>query len=200
MTSEDVLHSFFVPAFRTKQDVVPGRYTTTWFTATKAGRYQIFCSQYCGTNHSAMIGWVYAMEPKDYQIWLGGSAAEGSLADNGKALFSQLACDNCHKPDNSGRCPNLIGLFSQPVKLVGGSTVKADEAYIRESILQPQSKIVAGYDAVMPTFQGLVTEDQVLQLVEYIKSLGPKPGTAPAESSPKPAKKSRTAGSKPVNQ
>ena len=200
MTSEDVVHSFFVPAFRTKQDVVPGRYSTTWFTATKAGRYQIFCSQYCGTNHSAMIGWVYAMEPKDYQIWLGGSAAEGSLADNGKALFSQLACDNCHKPDNSGRCPNLIGLFSQPVKLVGGSTVKADEAYIRESILQPQAKIVAGYDPVMPTFQGLVTEDQVLQLVEYVKSLGPKPGTAPAESSPKPAKESRTAGSKPVNQ
>ena len=198
MTREDVLHSFFVPAFRTKQDVVPGRYTTTWFTATKAGRYQIFCSQYCGTNHSAMIGWVYAMEPRDYQIWLGGGAPEGSLADSGKALFSQLACDNCHKSDNTGRCPNLTGLFNQPVKLADGSTVKADEAYIRESILQPQAKIVSGFDPVMPTFQGLVTEDQVLQLVEYVKSLGLKPGTSSVESTSESAIRTRTAGSKPA--
>ena len=113
MTSEDVIHSFFVPAFRTKQDVVPGRYTTTWFTPTKPGKYHLFCAEYCGTNHSGMIGWVYVMEPKDYQNWLSGGAAEGSLAENGKKLFEQLACSNCHKEDNSGRGPNLVGRVRQ---------------------------------------------------------------------------------------
>ena len=179
MASEDVIHSFFVPAFRTKQDVVPGTYTTTWFTATKTGKYHLFCAEYCGTRHSAMIGWIYVMEPADYEAWLGGGAASGSLADNGKKLFEQLACNNCHREDNTGRCPNLVGLFGQPVKLAGGNSVKADEAYIRESILQPQAKIVAGYEPVMPTFQGLVTEDQLVQLVEYVKSIGPKPAAAP---------------------
>jgi cytochrome c oxidase subunit II len=182
MASEDVIHSFFVPAFRTKQDVVPGRYTTTWFTPTKPGKYHLFCAEYCGTNHSAMIGWVYVMEPNDYQAWLSGGAAEGSLAENGKKLFEQLACNNCHREDNTGRCPNLVNIFGKQVQLAGGGTVKADEAYIRESILQPQAKVVAGFEPVMPTFQGLVTEDQVLQLVEYVKSLGPKPGTGPVDT------------------
>ena len=188
MTSEDVIHSFFVPAFRTKQDVLPGRYTTTWFEPTRAGRYHLFCAEFCGTRHSAMIGWVYVMEPRDYQTWLSGGAGEGSLAENGKKLFEQLACDTCHKPDNSGRGPNLTGIFGKNVPLTGGATVKADESYIRESILQPQSKIVAGYDPVMPTFQGLVTEDQVLQLVEYVKSLSPKPpaGSTPTEKKSAP--------------
>jgi cytochrome c oxidase subunit 2 len=181
MTSEDVIHSFFVPAFRTKQDVVPGRYTTTWFTATKPGKYHLFCAEYCGANHSGMGGWIYAMEPQDYQTWLGGGTPGASLAENGQRLFENLACANCHKADGSGRCPDLAGLFNKDVKLADGSTVKADEGYIRESILRPAAKIVAGYQPSMPTFQGLVTEEGVLELVEYIKSLGPNPGAGQAE-------------------
>ena len=175
MTSEDAIHSFFVPAFRTKQDAVPGRYTTTWFKPTKVGKYHLFCAEYCGTNHSRMGGWVYVMAPRDYEAWLSGGASGGSLAENGQKLFDELACGNCHKPDGSGRCPSLTGLFGKTVQLAGGATVKADEGYIRESILQPQAKIVAGYGPIMPTFQGLVTEEGVLQLIEYIKSLGPPP-------------------------
>jgi cytochrome c oxidase subunit 2 len=189
MASEDVIHSFFVPAFRTKQDVVPGRYSTTWFTATKPGKYHLFCAEYCGTNHSGMIGWVYVMEPMDYQNWLSGGAAEVSMAENGKKLFEQLACSNCHKEDSSGRGPNLVGLFGKQVQLAGGGVVKADDAYFRESILNPQAKIVSGFEPVMPTFQGLVTEEQLVQLVEYVKSLGPKPGTGPANSGQKPEPK-----------
>jgi cytochrome c oxidase subunit 2 len=175
MTSEDAIHSFFVPAFRTKQDAVPGRYTTTWFTPTKVGKYHLFCAEYCGTNHSRMGGWVYVMAPRDYEAWLSGGASGGSLAENGQKLFDELACGNCHKPDGSGRCPSLTGLFGKTVQLVGGDTVKADDGYIRESILQPQAKIVAGYGPIMPTFQGLVTEEGVMQLIEYIKSLAPPP-------------------------
>jgi cytochrome c oxidase subunit 2 len=177
MTSEDAIHSFFVPAFRTKQDAVPGRYTTTWFTPTKAGKYHLFCAEYCGTNHSRMGGWVYVMAPRDYEAWLSGGTSGGSLAENGQKLFDELACGNCHKPDNSGRCPSLTGLFGKTVQLAGGATVLADEGYIRESILQPQAKIVAGYGPIMPTFQGLVTEEGVTQLIEYIKSLAPPPAS-----------------------
>jgi cytochrome c oxidase subunit 2 len=179
MTSEDVIHSFFVPAFRTKQDVLPGRYTTTWFEATKPGKYHLFCAEYCGTKHSGMIGWVYVMEPQDYQAWLSGGAPEGSLASNGAKLFQDLACGNCHYADGHGRCPSLVGLFGSPVRLAEGGTVKADEAYIRESILNPNAKIVAGFQPIMPTFQGLVTEEGLLQLIEYIKSMGPRAGAAP---------------------
>ncbi len=179
MTSEDVIHSFYVPAVRTKQDVLPGRYTTTWFQPTQAGKYHLFCAEYCGTKHSGMIGWVYVMEPQDYQAWLSGGRAMGSLAENGQKLFQDLACGNCHHEDGQGRCPNLVGLFGKPVQLADGSTVRADEAYIRESILSPAAKIVAGFQPIMPTFQGLVTEEGVLQLIEYIKSLGQRPGAAP---------------------
>ena len=192
MTSEDVIHSFFVPAFRTKQDVVPGRYSTTWWTPTKAGKYHLFCAEYCGTRHSGMIGWIYVMEPQDYQKWLSGGAASGSLAENGAKLFQDLACSNCHKADGSGRCPSLVGLFGRDVKLSDGKVVKADEAYIRESILQPNAKIVASFQPVMPTFQGLVTEEGVLSLIEYVKSLGEKPGAGPATGNavtPAPAKR-----------
>ncbi len=183
MTSEDVIHSFFVPDFRTKQDVVPGRYSTTWFKPTKAGKYHLFCAEYCGTNHSGMVGWIYVMEPRDYQAWLSGGAAMGSLAEEGGKLFDSLACANCHKADGSGRCPTLVGLYGSTVQLAGGATVKADDAYIRESILQPAAKIVAGYQPVMPTFQGLVTEEGVVQLIEYIKSLGERPGAGSATGS-----------------
>jgi cytochrome c oxidase subunit 2 len=181
MTSEDVIHSFFVPAFRTKQDVVPGRYTTTWFTAIKPGKYHLFCAEYCGNNHSGMGGWIYVMDPQDYEAWLSGGTPGATLAENGRTLFENLACANCHKSDGTGRCPNLTGLFGKDVKLADGSTVKADEGYIRESILRPEAKIVAGYQPSMPTFQGLVTEEGVLQLIEYVKSLGPNPGAGQAE-------------------
>ncbi len=186
MTSEDVIHSFYVPSFRVKQDVVPGRYSTLWFQPTKPGRYHLFCAEYCGTKHSGMTGWIEVMAPRDYQAWLSGGATTGSLAENGQKLFEDLACGNCHKADGSGRCPTLVNLFGGTVVLTGGATVTADEAYIRESILQPAAKVVAGYQPVMPTFQGLVTEEGVLQLVEYIKSLGPKPAAGQAA---KPAMK-----------
>ena len=185
MTSEDVIHSFYVPAFRTKEDVVPGRYSTTWWTPTKVGKYHLFCAEYCGTKHSGMTGWIYVMEPQDYQAWLNGGRAFGSLAENGEKLFQDLACGNCHKADGSGRCPTLVGLFGKRIELANGQMVQADEAYVRESILQPNAKVVAGYQPLMPTFQGLVTEEGVLQLIEYIKSLTPKAGagtTTPAET------------------
>jgi cytochrome c oxidase subunit 2 len=184
MTSEDVIHSFFVPAMRVKQDVVPGRYSTLWFEPTKPGKYHLFCAEYCGTNHSRMIGSVYVMEPQEYQQWISGGAPQGSLAQEGGRLFESLACANCHHLDGSGRCPNLTGLFGRNVLLSTGQTVRADEAYIRESILQPTAKIVAGYQPVMPTFQGLVTEEGVLQLIEYIKSLSPPPGPPTEHSGP----------------
>ena len=185
MTSEDVIHDFFVPAFRTKADVLPGRYTTTWFKPTRPGKYHLFCSQYCGTNHYAMIGWVYVMEPQDYQTWLSGGT-QGTLAQTGEKLFQDLACANCHHlNDPPGRGPNLRNLYGSLVDLTGGGHVKADEEYLRESILNPSAKIVAGYQPIMPTFQGLVTEENVLQLIEYIKSLTQKPapgGPAAAKS------------------
>jgi len=172
MGSEDVIHSFFIPDFRVKADVVPGRYNTMWFTATKPGRYHIFCTQYCGTKHSAMIGWVTAMEPAEYQAWLSGGTSGGSMADNGAKLFQDLACITCHLENGQGRAPVLKGLYGKTVQLQSGQTVTVDDAYIRESVLNPQAKVVAGFQPIMPTFQGLVTEEQLLQLIAYIKSLG----------------------------
>ena len=174
MTSEDVLHDFFVPAFRTKADVVPGKYTTEWFRPTKVGQYHIFCAEYCGTKHSGMVGTVYVMEAADYDAWLGGGTGQGSLADQGSQLFSQLGCVTCHASDGHGRCPNLAGVYGTIQNLQGGAKVKADEAYIRESILYPEAKIVEGYQPIMPTFKGLVTEDGLVKLIEYVKSIGPK--------------------------
>ena len=171
--AEDVIHSFFVPAFRVKLDVVPGRFTTIWFEATKPGRYHLFCAEYCGTRHSGMIGWVVVMEPAEFEAWLSGGAGEGSLASRGQKLFNDLACETCHMPDSKGRGPVLDGLFGKNVQLQGGQTVVADEDYIRESIVNPQAKIVAGYQPLMPTFQGQISEEGLLQLIAYIKSLGP---------------------------
>jgi cytochrome c oxidase subunit 2 len=184
MTTEDVIHSLFIPAFRVKFDVVPGRYTSTWFEATKPGRYHIFCAEYCGTSHSGMIGWVEVMEAPDYQAWLAGGRQEGTLASSGQKVFQDLACNTCHKSDGTGRGPVLEGLFGRQVTVDGGQTITADASYIRESILNPQSKIVEGFQrpSIMPTFQGLVSEEQLLQLVEYIRSLGSasQPGSQPA--------------------
>jgi cytochrome c oxidase subunit II len=179
MTSEDVIHDVFVPAFRIKADVVPGRYTHLWFQSTKPGRYRLFCAEYCGTKHSGMIGQVVVMEPSEYQTWLSGGASEGSLASAGTKLFQDLACNTCHRPDAQGRGPVLEGLFGKTVALQSGETLTVDEAYVRESILQPAAKITSGFQPIMPTFQGLVTEEQLLELIEYVKSLRELPQVQP---------------------
>jgi cytochrome c oxidase subunit 2 len=171
MSSQDVIHSFFVPAFRVKADVLPGRFTQIWFHTTKTGTYHLFCSQYCGTDHSAMIGQVIVMEPVAFQAWLNGGENTGSLASNGQQLFQQLGCATCHRFDTQGRGPNLAGLFGKPVLLEDGRTVTADENYLRESILNPGAKIVAGFKPIMPSFQGQVSEESLGALVAYIKSL-----------------------------
>jgi cytochrome c oxidase subunit 2 len=175
MTSQDVIHSFYVPAFRIKQDVLPGRYTTAWFHATKAGTYHLFCAEYCGTMHSGMIGQVVVMEPAQYEAWMGGGGAMGSLASNGESIFQQLGCSTCHRSDTQGRGPNLVGLFGKRVQLEDGRAVIADENYIRESILSPAAKVVSGFKPIMPVFQGLVSEEQLSALVAYIKSLNQPP-------------------------
>jgi cytochrome c oxidase subunit II len=180
MTSEDVIHDFFVPAFRVKADVLPSRYTSIWFRPTKTGRYHLFCAQYCGTNHAMMGGWVTVMEPAEFEAWLAGGPTPGSLAEAGAKLFRQLACNNCHLSSGKGRGPSLVGLYGSTVRLVGGQTVVADDNYIRESILDPRARIVAGYGPDMPVFQGLVNEEQVLQLIAYIKSLA-SPQAVPGE-------------------
>ena len=178
LASEDVIHSFYVPAFRLKRDVVPGRFNTEWFTATKPGRYHLFCAEYCGTEHSGMIGWVTVMEPADYQNWLAGGGATGSMAQQGSQLFQQLGCSTCHLQDEQGRCPILKGVYGSRVLLDDGRTVLADDAYVRESILNPNAKIVAGFKPdIMPTFQGQVSEEQLLQLIVYVKSLAVKPNS-----------------------
>ncbi|HZQ67852.1 MAG TPA: cytochrome c oxidase subunit II [Terriglobales bacterium] len=175
MTSQDVIHSFYIPAFRIKQDVVPGRYTYAWFRATKPGTYHLFCAEYCGTMHSGMIGSVTVMEPGQYAAWLSGGVASGSLAQTGQALFQQLGCGTCHRTDVQGRGPNLTGIYGKPVTLEDGRTVIADDNYIRESILSPAAKVVSGFKPIMPVFQGLVTEEQLNALVEYVKSLSQSP-------------------------
>jgi cytochrome c oxidase subunit 2 len=171
MTSEDVIHDVFVPAFRVKADVIPGRYTSIWFNPTKRGRYHLFCAEYCGTRHSGMVGEVVVMDPTEYQTWLSGGGPEGSLAEGGAKLFASLACNTCHRPDAQGRGPVLEGLFGKTVTLQSGETITVDEAYVRESILNPSAKITAGFQPIMPTFQGLVSEEQLLELIEYVKSL-----------------------------
>jgi cytochrome c oxidase subunit II len=175
MGSEDVIHDFYVPAFRVKMDVVPGRYNTMWFRPTKIGKYHFFCSQYCGTNHAVMGGWVTVMDPAQYAAWLSDEGGDLNPVSAGEKLFSQLACSTCHLPNGTGRGPSLNGVYSGKVLLADGSTIIADEAYIRESILQPKAKIVAGYQPVMPTFQGLVTEEQIMNLTAYVKSLQTQP-------------------------
>jgi cytochrome c oxidase subunit 2 len=169
MTSQDVIHSFYVPAFRIKQDVLPGRYTVEWFRATKPGTYHLFCAEYCGTQHSGMIGSIVVQEPAQYEAWMSGGST-GPLSATGEKIFAELGCSTCHRSDSSGRGPNLQGVFGKPVQLEDGRTVTADENYLRECILDPGAKRVKGYQPIMPTFQGLVSEEQVNALVAYIKS------------------------------
>jgi len=177
MTTEDVIHDFFVPAFRTKADVIPGRYVTIWFEATKTGRYHLFCAEYCGMNHSGMTGSVIVMEPREFDDWLSGNTGSTTPAAAGQQLYQTLGCASCHGAN--------AGVFGNSTQLESGQTVRVDEGYIRESILNPQAKIVQGFGPIMPTFQGQVSEDQLVQLIAYIKSLhaeGPTPVTAASPS------------------
>jgi cytochrome c oxidase subunit 2 len=173
MASQDVIHSLFIPALRIKQDVVPGRYTSIWFTADKPGTYRLACSQYCGTNHSEMTGSFIAMSPADYARWLGQSSNDSSLAAEGAALFRSRGCSGCHGPASTVHAPSLVGLYGNPVPLQSGQVVVADDEYLRDSILLPQSQIAAGYPPIMPTFQNVLSEEDVLKIVAYIKSLKP---------------------------
>ncbi len=180
MTSEDVIHNFSIPAMRVKADVIPGRFVEIWFEPSRPGTYQIFCAEYCGTQHSGMIGQVVVMDATAYQSWLSGGTGEDSLASTGERLFADLACNTCHRPDSRGRGPVLQNVFGHPVQLHDGTIVTADENYVRESILTPAAKLTAGYQPVMPAFQGLVSEEQLLALIEYVKSLStPRESTNP---------------------
>lgn len=172
MISEDVIHSMYVPAFRIKRDVLPGRYSSCWFEATRTGEFHLFCAEYCGTNHSRMIGQVVVTEPADYQAWLGGGKSNEPPAEAGKRLFEELRCVTCHVAgEATSRCPPLEHLYENQVKLTNGQTVTADDDYLRESILRPAAKIVVGYQPLMPSFDGQVDEEQLIQLITYIKSL-----------------------------
>jgi len=171
MSSQDVIHSFFVPAFRIKQDVLPGRYTTLWFQATRPGEYHLFCAEYCGTKHSGMTGRVVVMGEADYETWLATRTSQGSLAAGGRRLFLSLGCSGCHTGGADARAPGLEGLFGTEVRLSGGGTVVADEAYVRESILDPAAKVVSGFQPIMPVFRGRVSEEDLILLVAYVKSM-----------------------------
>ena len=182
MTTEDVIHDFFVPAFRVKSDVVPGKYTTLWFEATKTGKFDFYCAEYCGMNHSGMIGSVVVMESREFDNWLSGNTSNTTPAVAGQQLFQTLGCVSCHgATGEGGRGPALSGLFGRETQLVGGRKITAYEAYIRESILNPQAQLVDGFGPIMPTFQGQISEDQLVQLLAYIKSLQ---ANSPQQSAP----------------
>jgi cytochrome c oxidase subunit 2 len=172
MTSEDVIHSVYVPAFRIKMDAVPGRYTTTWFEATQTGTFHLFCTEYCGTSHAGMTGRVVVMPPAEYEKWLSGSVTGETPVQAGERLFNQLGCHTCHRAAPGGQGPTLVGVFGQPVRLQSGEEAIVDEAYLRESILYPNAKVVAGYSPIMPTFQGQMSEEDILHILAYIRSLG----------------------------
>ncbi len=171
MASQDVIHSFFIPALRLKHDVVPGRYQSIEIEAMRPGHYHLFCAEYCGTDHARMLGEVVAMRPADYAAWLTQQAPSSSLAQQGSALFRQLGCSGCHEGSSSVHAPRLEGLYGKPVPLSDGSIVTADDKYLRDSILLPRSQVAAGYEPVMPSFEGRIDEAQLLQLVAYLKSL-----------------------------
>ena len=178
ISSEDVLHSLYFPAFRTKMDAIPGRYTELWFEAKDPGVYHIFCTEYCGTNHAGMIGNVTVLEPAAYQAWLQGGGTEGTLAQRGAKLFNDLACSTCHLDTGQGRGPSLKDIVGKTEAMQDGSSVVVDEAYLRESILNSQAKIVKGFQPLMPDFQGLVSEENLVALIEHVKSLSPNATTA----------------------
>lgn len=177
ITSEDVLHSYWIPAFRMKKDAVPGRYTEMWFQPTKPGKYHLFCAEYCGTNHSKMIGTVYVLEPEEYQRWLSGNTGDAPEVAGAK-LFENMRCNTCHAAGQGQRGPVLDGIFGKPQPLKGGGEVVVNEDYVRESILHPLAKVVNGFEPVMPSYDGQLGEEEIMQLVAYIKSLKPAAGGA----------------------
>jgi cytochrome c oxidase subunit II len=172
MTSEDVIHDFFIPVFRIKKDVLPGRYSTIWFQATKIGTYHFFCAQYCGTDHSGMIGWVHVMSASDYARWLDANVNKESMAAGGERLFTQFGCVTCHGPGGNGTGPSLRGIYGTQVTLKTGETRTVDDAFIRQAIVNPNSLPLPNYAPIMPSFQGQVDEVQILKLIAYMKSLG----------------------------
>ncbi len=179
MISEDVIHSFFVPAFRVKHDVLPGSYSTLWFQATETGEFPFFCAEYCGTGHSKMTGKVVVMEPEAYAEWLRRGSVSTSLAAKGKQLFQDKGCSGCHGPESAVNAPRLEGLYGSTVTLSNGSSVQADDRYIRDSILKPKKQVVAGFQPIMPSFQGQLSERELLQLIAYVKSLGSQSESSP---------------------
>jgi cytochrome c oxidase subunit 2 len=171
MTSEDVIHDFSIPAFRMKMDVIPGRYTTAWFEATKPGVYHLFCDQYCGTDHSKMAGQVVVLPPHEYEAWLAGAGTGPLPVASGEELFVSKGCATCHRPDSSARAPILTGAFGKPVTLLDGKSTDFDDTYLRESIVNPGAKVVHGYQPIMPTFKDQLTEEEIMQLVRYVRDL-----------------------------
>ncbi len=187
LTSEDVIHSFYVPAFRIKMDAVPGRYTHTWFQATKVGKYHLFCAEYCGTEHSKMIGWVHVMSQEDYQKWISERTGQtpmlepgASALSEGEKIFQKYRCFACHHAAAGALGPDLSGIYGKQVKLLDGTTVTADENYLRESIKTPQIKIVEGYAPLMPTFENILSEEQIFAIIEYLKKWNS--GTLPQDA------------------
>lgn len=172
MTSQDVIHDFYIPAFRVKKDALPGRYSSLWFEATETGTFHLYCAQYCGTDHSRMIGWVYVMNPTDYAAWLSGGSKTESMSEAGEKLFAQYGCATCHLADGTGRAPSLVGLFGKEQKLETGESKVVDETLIRQAISVPNSVRLPNFAPIMPSFQGQINEEQLLQLIAYIKSLG----------------------------
>jgi len=171
MISQDVFHSFSIPDFRIKREVIPGRYSTVWFEATTPGTYHIFCTQYCGTNHSVMIGEVTALSPDDYKKWTEESTSGMSLAQNGERLFASMGCNACHSGNAAARGPNLAGVYGSQLQLASGQTVQVNDAYLRDAILNPSQHTTAGYAPIMPTYQGQISEDGLIDIVEYLKGL-----------------------------
>jgi cytochrome c oxidase subunit 2 len=175
MTSQDVIHDFFIPGFRNKQDVVPGRYTTEWFTPTQPGEYHLFCAQYCGTDHSRMVGTIYVMEPAEHAKWLAGQPAPDSLVAQGERAFRTRGCSGCHAPNAAIRAPLLDNIYNKQVPLADSTLVTADDQYLRDSILLPNKHIAAGYEPIMPTYQGQISEEELNAILAYLKSLGDQP-------------------------
>jgi cytochrome c oxidase subunit II len=191
LTSEDVIHSFYVPAFRVKQDANPGQYTHLWFKANRVGKFPLFCAEYCGTNHSTMTGWVYVMEQADYDRWAAtGGTNQETIAAAGQRLFHQHQCSGCHGPASSVKAPMLEGIYGRniPVQIpprglagnaltaalpeIRATTLQADDRYIHDSIVLPEQEIAAGYSNIMPSFKNRISEEEILQIVAYIRSLG----------------------------
>ena len=172
MISQDVIHALYIPALRIQMDTIPDRYTQIWFKADKIGAFHLFCSEYCGTDHSEMGGTLTIMQPADYQKWLTNSPLGTTTVAAGETLFMSYGCSGCHRSGSTAKAPSLVGLFGKPVPLEGGGFVTADESYIRDKILEPNKSKIAGYKQIMPTYKGKIAEDDLIRLVAYIKSLG----------------------------